>query len=207
MVEGAQNAEHRQGTGGALIDFLNWTIKKNEMVESTAVALRTGCQKVLSTESDPDAVDLRTTDIDALVNRFRNRHRLDIKDRTLDQYEQRFRQSVDMYFKWLEGDQTWKPSQRKRQSPGAPSKFSSSRGNGTPLSIASVEATQDVASQRGTRMITYPFPIRAGIQGSITLPEDTSLREAERIAAFVAALAVDSNSDSSQGDGSGGGYR
>jgi hypothetical protein len=37
-------------------------------------------------------------------------------------------------------------------------------------------------------MITYPFPIRPGLQGTITLPENLSQREAKRIFAFVAAL-------------------
>jgi hypothetical protein len=40
-------------------------------------------------------------------------------------------------------------------------------------------------------MIKYPFPIRPGLQGTITLPEDLSMREAKRIAAFVSTLAIE----------------
>jgi len=40
-------------------------------------------------------------------------------------------------------------------------------------------------------MITYPFPIRPGLRGSIQLPEDLTAREASRIAAFIATLAVE----------------
>lgn len=40
-------------------------------------------------------------------------------------------------------------------------------------------------------MITYPLPIRRGVQGRLVLPEDLSKKEAQRIANFVAALAFD----------------
>ena len=40
-------------------------------------------------------------------------------------------------------------------------------------------------------LITYPFPIRSGIQGKITLPEDLTSREADRINAFIKTLAVE----------------
>jgi hypothetical protein len=43
-------------------------------------------------------------------------------------------------------------------------------------------------------MITYPFPIRPGMQGKITLPEDLTRREVQRIAAFVGTLATDDGS-------------
>src|SRR4051794_34260776 len=50
----------QDGSGAGLIAFLNWTILRNELVDSTASALRTGCQRVLAVEDDPDGIDLRT---------------------------------------------------------------------------------------------------------------------------------------------------
>ena len=38
---------------------------------------------------------------------------------------------------------------------------------------------------------TYPFPIRAGLQGRITLPENLTRREADRISAFIKTLAME----------------
>jgi len=40
-------------------------------------------------------------------------------------------------------------------------------------------------------MVSYPFPLKAGVVGRITLPEDLSEREAARVGRFVGALAVD----------------
>lgn len=45
-------------------------------------------------------------------------------------------------------------------------------------------------SSDGPPMITYPFPLRPGVRGSVTLPEDLSPQEARRLGAFVAAIAM-----------------
>lgn len=187
------------GTGGGLIQFLNWTIEKDELVEATASALRTGCLKVLEVEDDYQSLDLRSADLDNLVSRFRNRNRYDMKDRTLDAYAKRFLQSVEMYTKWLAGDPTWKPSPRKR------AVSSASNGSAPKARSASPVASQSSGSdgvtapttQTGTLpparpgMITYPFPIRPGLQGQIMLPEDLTQREAERVGAFIKTLAFE----------------
>ena len=97
-----------------------------------------------------------------------------MKPRTLEQYEQRFRQSVDMYLKWLDNDPTWKPAQRKRVSNGSGSKAGK---EATRVTSAPVEKAPTV-EQHQPGMIKYPFPIRPGLQGTVTLPEDLTIREA-----------------------------
>lgn len=178
------------GSGAALIGFLNWTIEKNELVEATASALRTGCMKVLAVEDGWERLDLRSADLDSIVGRFKNKHRLDMKDRTREQYEQRFRQSVDMFLKWLAEDPTWKPAQRRRPSQGNGANAKPAQVTPTPPAPT---AQTPVSSQSG--MITYPFPIRPGLRGTIQLPEDLTAREAQRIAAFIATLAVEEEHD------------
>lgn len=192
MTEGTTPSA-KDGSGGGLIAFLNWTIDKDELVDATASALRTGCVKVLSVEDDWQDLDLRTANLDNIVSRFRTRHRLDMKERTLDQYEARLRQSVEMYLKWLDGDATWKPSQRKKAA-------ASNGGNGggkkaapaavrVPAALHPEVPVQPDPPKAG--MITYPFPIRPGLRGSIQLPEDLTEREAKRIGAFIATLALE----------------
>ncbi len=183
-----QGASPGDGTAAGMIAWLGWVIEKNEMVDTTAGALRTGCQKVLAVEDDWNSLDTRTMDVDSIVSRFRNKHRGDMKTSTLDAYEQRLRQSVDMYVKWLNDDPTWKPAQRRR----APKPVA----NGNGASAAPKPSVQqqeppkvDLPPQPG--MITYPFPIRPGMQGKIMLPEDLTMREAKRIAAFVSTLAFE----------------
>lgn len=182
-----QGASPGDGSAAGMIAWLGWVIDKNEMVDATAGALRTGCQKVLAVEDDWNSLDVRGMDVDSIVTRFRNKHRGDMKTSTLDAYEQRLRQSVDMYVKWLNDDPTWKPAQRRRATKAA-------NGNGTTPGAAvkvkqQEQAKVDPPPQPG--MITYPFPIRPGMQGKITLPENLSMREAKRIAAFVSTLAFE----------------
>lgn len=181
------------GSGGGLVAFLGWTIEKSELVEGTASALRTGSAKVLSVEDDWEVLDLRSADLDAIVNRFKIKHRMDMKDRTREQYEQRFRQSVEMYLKWLDDDPTWKPAQRKRATSavgaGGSKKVAAEPVSTPPRVRPEMSGERDPQPQAG--VITYPFPIRPGLRGKIELPEDLTEREAKRIAAFIAALAVE----------------
>ena len=185
-----QGASPGDGTAAGMIAWLGWVIDKNEMVDTTASALRTGCQKVLAVEDDWNALQVKTMDVDSIVSRFRNKHRGDMKTSTLDAYEQRLRQSVDMYVKWLNDDPSWKPAQRRRTVKAA----STGNGGSTATAVKPKQQVQDppkVDTPHAPGMITYPFPIRPGMQGKITLPEDLSMREAKRIAAFVSTLAFE----------------
>lgn len=52
-------------------------------------------------------MDLRNADLDGLLRRFVNKNRVDLNDRSLQTYQQRFRQTVDMYLKFIDGDPNW----------------------------------------------------------------------------------------------------
>ena len=175
------------GTGAGMIEWLGWTIKKNEMVDATASALRTASQKVLAVEEDWATTEVKSLDLDSIVSRFRIKHRGDMKDQTLNTYEQRFRQTVDMYGKWLAGE-PWQPATRKR-TPRATTPSNNGSASSTQMSTVQEQPKVEQPPQPG--MITYPFPIRPGMQGKITLPENLSVREAKRIAAFINTLAFE----------------
>jgi hypothetical protein len=186
------------GTGAGLYAFLDYLIKRNEMVEATVAAIRTGCNKIAAVEDNFAELDLRTADVDDIVRRFRIKYRGQIKDRSISVYEQRFRHAVDMYRKWLDDDPDWRPASSRRRPASADGSSPTQNGRkaGGPAKVReSKPSTPEPDGQPDRRigtqvpeMITYPFPIRTGLQGRITLPENLSRREAERIAAFVAAL-------------------
>jgi hypothetical protein len=196
LTEMEESANPSAGTGAGMIAFLNFLIRKNEMVEATAVALRTGCRKVLDTEDDWANVDIRTLDVDGLITRFRNKSRGDLAERSVSNYEQRFRSTVEMYRKWLEDDPSWRPSTRTR-STAAAAKRTGSGTNGTKQAAEKVapavapEVAPALDSVPAVGMVTYPLPIRPGVQGRLVLPEDLTAKEAKRIANFVSALAFD----------------
>lgn len=197
--------EAPHGSAQGLLDFLTWTGDKHEIVESTASALRTGCQKVLSVEDDLLHLDLRSADIDNIVERFRVSSRVKMKPRTVDQYEQRFRQSVDMYQRYLNGDPDWKPSARARTNTSS-GKAGAKRAASVKQSHANAKSTTVPKPANGDQesrvsdLIAYPFPLRLGLTAQVHLPADLTSREARRLAAFIAALSVDDAQDSPPGD-------
>ena len=187
-----EQASASSGTGAGLLAFLKYLIDKNEMVAGTVNALRTGCAKVLSIESDPVTIDLRTADVDDITRRFRNRWRAEIKDQSLDEYERRFRQAVTMYLKWLNNDPDWKPKSRPASGSPAGSKKPDSSAATAQRGTARPPAAPEPPAQPG--MVTYPIVIRVGVQGKIILPENLTKKEAQRVANFVTALALEEQS-------------
>lgn len=174
------------GSITAMFKWIQWTIDTHELVEATAVSLRTACVKVLDVVPD-HGVQVSDLDTEDVARKFHIKHRGTMKDATLATYEQRFRTVVDMYTKWLAKDDSWRPATRTR---------ATARKAALPRPADSTQSTSPAEQQAQlaptqSGMITYPFPIRPGMQGQIMLPEDLSMREAKRIAAFVSTLAFE----------------
>lgn len=188
------------GQAPGLIAFLGFAERKGYLGKSNVGALRTGVKKVLEVESEWTTVDIRHLDVDDLLLRFRNRNKGSLTDASLRAYEVRFRQAVEMYRKYINHEDDWLPSRprpraassskgSKRPSDGSNSATELANG-AVAQALSTVEDVEPV-DQSGPVLITYPFPIRRGVQGKITLPEDLTEREAKRIAAFVATLVSD----------------
>lgn len=184
------------GTGAGMVSFLNYAIKRNELVEASAVALRVGVNRVLETDETFAQTQVRDMDLDEVVRRFRNKSRGQFKDQSLTDYERRFRQTVEMYKKWLDNDPSWRPTPRKATSRRAKPESSSGQGSDggavTPIGQTTAVIT-DPSSQpmSAAGMVTYPYPVRPGLLAQIMLPEDLTAKEAERVAKFVASLAFE----------------
>jgi hypothetical protein len=177
------------GTAQGLIDFLSWATEKDYLTAATGNSLRTGVNKVLEAEPDLDAIDIRHADIDDILHRFNNRARGKLKDRSVEVYESRFRTSIELYIKWLDNPKDWLPA------PSRTRKSTSSGGAGkrqVQATAAGADGHDSTAvTPSGPGVITYPFPIRPGLQGRITLPENLTSREADRISAFIKTLAME----------------
>ncbi|MGH3913076.1 MAG: hypothetical protein ACRDTC_06660 [Pseudonocardiaceae bacterium] len=185
-------------TGAGLIYFCDIMIKRSEMTRSTGSALRTGCKKVLDTEDDPDNLDLRNLDMEGLLRRFVNKHRVELNDRSLQTYQQRFRQTVDMYIKYIDNDPNWNTVKGRAGSPrsagnGKGAKHDNSRrvvevkpgtGDGAASSVAS---NSDAMPEFG--VIEWTIPIRSGVTGKLVLPDRMSQHEAAKVVKMVTALA------------------
>lgn len=194
VTEGLGDAvDPNEGTGRAMVAFLDMAIRKNDIVEATGSALRTGVRKVLETDEALETQRIADYDIDDVMHRFHIKNRASMKDVSMRHYEQRFRSVVDMYAKWLAGDNDWRP--RARTAPGS-AKRRTATSDGVLPTTAGKTADEDAdrTSQESVPdpgMVTYPYPVRPGILAQLKLPEDLTSREAERIARFVASLAFE----------------
>lgn len=192
MAETDSNADANDGTVAGCIEFLGYTMKHGYVNPNTASSIRTGVNKVMSIIDGLDDDDMREMNVDDLMQRFRTLARgKDIKQESIDEYERRFRQAREWYLKFLANDDSWKPSQRpvKTTSNGAAKKPTARPGS--KVSVAPEPQVTHGEREVLPGLITYPFPIRSGVQGEITLPEDLTRREAQRIAAFISTLAFD----------------
>ncbi|MGH3617798.1 MAG: hypothetical protein ACRDQV_07210 [Pseudonocardiaceae bacterium] len=183
-------------TGAGLIYFCDIMIKRNEMTKATGSALRTGCKKVLDTEDDPDTTELRTLDMEGLLRRFVNKNRADLNDRSLQTYQQRFRQTVDMYLKFIDRDPNWNTVKVRAgglRSPVNIGNGTRSSKSGNVVEMKPTGATSEAASNSDATpalgMIEWSIPVRPGVVGKLVLPDSLTHREAQKVVKVVTALA------------------
>jgi hypothetical protein len=185
-----------------MIAFFNWAIKQHELVENTAVALRTGAKRVLETDEAFFAADMRTLEIEDAIRRYRIKSKgsPDFKEASVEEYARRFKQSVEMYVKWLNDDPTWRPPARKAASAKAPAKNGGSAKAAQPTATVPVVVPSQTSALDGAavehmppsvEMVKYPFLVRPGLRVHVELPADLTAKEAERVAKFVASLAFE----------------
>jgi hypothetical protein len=183
-------ADINDGTVEGCVEFLGYTIKHGYLNKNTASAIRTGVKRIQTEVPDISEADLRTMNVDEAMSRFRTLARgKDIKQQSIDEYERRFRQARDLYLKFLNHEDWMTPQRTRASSNGQGDRPRASRQRAASGDV--VASNAEVPFLTGPGLITYPFPIRAGLQGKITLPENLTSREAERISAFVKTLSME----------------
>lgn len=185
------------GTGRGLVEFLDWTGEKGELNKRTADAMKGSSRAVLSVEGDPEAVNLRETNLEQLAERFTMLNRTRYSTSSLDTYVSRFRTSTAMYLAWLAGDSGWKlagksvkaPRQtapRARPKRDAPKAVSAAVSDSTP---AENEAKAGInPPPLAHRLVAYDWPLRPDLVVRVTLPIDMTQDDADRLAGFAASL-------------------
>ena len=205
MTEVAASNSFQSGTGSGLLAFLKRLGQRGEINSSTADNLRRAVGKILELDGDADEIDIRTLDVDDLLDRFETLRRLDYSADSIQAYKSRFRQAVAMYQAFLAGDPDWKVTVKK----GGPQASSSARlgvrrvpkkarpaskSGGPPTAPARPrEATESVADAHEApvvpRLVTYDVPLRPDLIIRLNLPVDLTEADAERLAAFIRSLA------------------
>jgi hypothetical protein len=170
------------GTAGGMFEFFDWAENKHELPKSQVSNWRGASKTVLAIEEDCEDLDLRSLDLDDFLRRFEIASRTKYKSDSLNAYKGRFRKAVETYRLWLEQSPDWKGA-------GAVTRpATNGKGKPTTKSAGGVDTTPEpiVAG-----MINHTFPLRPGVYARLTLPEDLTSKDAQRLANFVQSLAFD----------------
>lgn len=165
---------------------------------ATGQAMKTAVKEVLSStegEDDWGSVDVDSLNIDDIQRRFETLRAMKFSSGSLGTYKSRFRKSLEMFDEFRQNPSTWRPSvkTRNRKSKENTARDARPAPIATPSNLPSASSgTSDShSSSHRSSIVTYPFPIRDGVLAALELPADLTEREAERVAAFVASLAMD----------------
>lgn len=178
-----------EGKGSGLLEFLAWAGRTGEMAPATAGGWAATCRKVLAIEDDPDAVDLRSIDVDDFFDRFEALNRTKYSAGSMSTYRSRFRQATTAYLAWLENDPTWKPSKRSSSRPKRSN--SAEKEDSSPADTPEPAAPEVPHAKASARLMTYTVPLRPDVMVSLSLPADLTTRDADRLAAFLRSLAFE----------------
>ena len=179
-------------TVGDLVNALNSWGKSGQIRQATAASMRSACERVLGSLDDETRKDVSQIDVPDAVNRFHNLNP-DVTPVSLRSYKSRIGNAIEMFIAFRKDPTNWKPgiktrAPRKKQD-GAPAtttngvSSANTGGGGGAASGSSISAITT---------LTIPFPLRPEVTVNISgLPRDLSLKECERLAAFLRPLAID----------------
>lgn len=171
------------GTGKAVIEFLEFAADRGLMNSNTAGSLKGAVKEVLSAvDKDTwEATDVRTVDVEEYCQRFDRLRMTKYKPDSLTVYKARFKNAIQHYLAWEADPGGWRYKAERpaaaRKKPEAPTAQSQRSG-------ATTHAPAD-------GMIPHQYPLRPGLRVQLHLPDDLSRVEAKRLSTFIESLVVD----------------
>ena len=177
------------GTGRALIEFLDRAAERGWLNKNTALGYRSASQKILEVENDWEEAKLSAIDVESLFRRFENLRGGEYSPKSLETYRSRFQNAIQTYLEWASNPSGWKlpsPTRRKRAEGTSPAQL-----EGEEASKTRQEKLQAPRPSASSGMITYPFPLREDVDAQLVLPRDLKAEEARRLVAFINALSFE----------------
>jgi hypothetical protein len=178
------------------------------MASRTAEAYRSAATRILAIDGeDWLGTDLRSIDVDMQMDRFVRLEGTNFKPETLQTYKSRVRSAIGEYLRYIDNPKSY----RRPTSPRSERQRTSNRGGSSRLGSGGSDTgvppqTEDRPAADGAvgdrpNLVKYPFPLRSGQMAYFELPRDLSRAEAQRMAAFIASLAIDGFLELSPGKG------
>src|SRR5215470_6522521 len=195
LPAGGEPDRQMSGTADGLIAFLDWAARTGELSANTAAGYKTAVTRVLEIDGEAWAdTSIRELDVVRQMDRFARLRASRYNPTSLRTYGNRLSAAVTQYLKYLDDPTAFRAAHRstlraKNSDKGRTAHSITQDGSG-PASGLGIAST-GVGRAASGDLVQYPFPLRAGVMAYFSLPRDLSRTEAQRIAAFVASLAID----------------
>jgi hypothetical protein len=181
------------GTADGLMAFLDWASRTGELSPNTAASYRTAVTQVFEIDGEAwGSTLIGELDVDRQLDRFARLRASRYNAASLRTYGNRFKAAIANYTKYLEDPAAFRARGSRgprTKGPDKPVKNAKQTGR-TTGSPETGPAPERVAGP-SSGLVQYPFPLRSGVLIYLSLPRDLRRSEAQRIAAFVASLAID----------------
>jgi hypothetical protein len=187
-------------TYDGLKEFLLYLSEKGLLNSNTAGGIRTAVDKVLSALDENERQNLKGMDAAEAVQRFVNKNPKALSPESIGVYRSRLQKALDMLDRFNTNPSAFKvsafPKQREvdgssrpasPKKPQKPNMLSGSTNVQSPHAGNSAEVAERVGSH------TLTFPLRSDFLAQFVIPKNLTKREAERLAAYLALLAVEQN--------------
>jgi hypothetical protein len=138
----------------------------SRMPVRTAQSTATGIRAVLGRVTLAEDFDVRTINVDDVLDQFEDAAAGQLTTHSLNTYRAGFRRGLAMFLRWQVMDPDWDPG----PSPRAPGRRAPVAG--------------------GNLTILHTFPVRPGITTQLTLPVNLTQAEADRLVQFIKSLVL-----------------
>jgi hypothetical protein len=183
-------------TKSGLIEFHDYAVSKGLLKANTGNARKAAVSQILEDFGLDD--DLSSIDVPSEVLKYNNRHPGKLSPDSLTAYQQRVILALEEFKKYLANPLTYKgvmgrtPTAATAKAGGKIKTMLTEKPveSGTAM-IETAPAPKHPTSAVTDTSLMMPFPLRPTFLAQLIIPRDLSKDEANRLCAFIQALAVD----------------
>lgn len=180
-----------------LAKFLDYSMQKGLVKAATGNARKAAAAQILEAFGPDD--DLSEVDVPSEVLKYNNRHPGKLSPDSLNTYQSRVIAALQEFKKYLEDPRTYKgvmgrattvkPAQ-KNSVPAMVAEPTNEEPDEQPAARVVTRAALPTSAVTDTSLM-MPFPLRPTFLAQLIIPRDLSKDEANRLCAFIQALAVE----------------